>query len=128
MGGWLGLSVLWALPLSAATLRVPQDQPNLAAAVAAASPGDEIAVAAGTYSGAGNEDVVVASNLLLRGEAGAAQTHWSCGAAGVSALLVTGGSVLVDGFSFSGCDNTDGGAISVTGGSLSLVNSEFSGN
>ena len=40
-----------------ATIHVPQDQPTIQAGVDAAVDGDQVVVAAGTYTGPGNRDI-----------------------------------------------------------------------
>jgi pectin methylesterase-like acyl-CoA thioesterase len=64
-----GLVLTWAsFQASAAALRVPARYPTIQAAVDAAVSGDEIRIAAGTYS----EQVMITSkNLRLVGEPGA---------------------------------------------------------
>ncbi len=57
-------AVLLAFPVWGATLRVPQDYPTVQAAVAAASPGDEIMIAPGTYEGG----LFIDKDLTIRGE------------------------------------------------------------
>jgi nitrous oxidase accessory protein len=52
------------VPATAATLRVPQDYPTIQDAVNAASPGDTIEVAAGTYF----ENVIVNTTVTIVGE------------------------------------------------------------
>src|SRR5215475_2057941 len=55
-------------PAGAAAIRVPADYPTIQAAVDAAASGDEIRIAAGTYT----EQVMITSkNLSLVGESGA---------------------------------------------------------
>lgn len=51
----------------AATIRVPQDASTIAAGLAAASPGDHVVVAAGTWS---EHDLVLPSDVVLRGATG----------------------------------------------------------
>ncbi len=42
---------------AAGTLRVPADYPTIQAAIDAAQPGDEVVIADGVYTGAGNKDL-----------------------------------------------------------------------
>jgi predicted outer membrane repeat protein len=61
-------------PVSAATIRVPADQPTIQAGIDAAVSGDSVVVAPGTYSGPGNRDLRIGIALTVLGEAGAKQT------------------------------------------------------
>lgn len=63
--------------LSAATIKVPADQPTLAAAIAAAAEGDTIEVAEGEYT----EEVTVDKALTIKG-AGPGKTILKCGEEG----------------------------------------------
>jgi len=55
----------------AATINVPGDQPTLSAAVGAAVAGDEIVLADGVYTGAGNRNISIAArNLDIRSASG----------------------------------------------------------
>ncbi|MCS7035464.1 MAG: HYR domain-containing protein, partial [Saprospiraceae bacterium] len=67
----LAAGMLGGLSAQAAIINVPADYPTISAAVAAASPGDEIVVAPGTY----NENVLInKNNLTLRSSGGKAVT------------------------------------------------------
>jgi len=67
-GAWGGLVVaIVALPAAAAVLRVPADHPTIAAALAAAGPGDEVVVSAGTWT---ERNLVLPSDVILRGATG----------------------------------------------------------
>lgn len=61
------LQVVVPCTLAAETIRVPQDQPTVAAGLAAAGPGDVVLVACGTYL---EHDLVMESGVTLRGETG----------------------------------------------------------
>jgi len=65
----LALAAGLASPLAAATIRVPQDQPTIQAALAASVTGDEVLIAAGTYFEAGLDPA--GQQVTIRGEAGA---------------------------------------------------------
>ena len=74
------LLFLWELfpacsGLHAATLQVPDSFPTLQSAISAASSGDIVEVAPGTYTGDGNRDLVLgATPVTVRSSAGAAST------------------------------------------------------
>jgi parallel beta-helix repeat protein len=65
------LFVLVAAPLSrAAVIHVPADQATIQAAVDAASGGDQIVLANGIHSGAGNRGVLVEKSVFIRSASG----------------------------------------------------------
>jgi hypothetical protein len=85
----------------ALTVRVPADQPTLAAGIAAATAGDTVLVAPGTYSGPDNRDLDFAGkDLVLRSEDGALATTIDCEQAGRVLRFHTGetNGAVVDGF------------------------------
>lgn len=65
----IGLFILNGTNIEAATLNVPADYATITLAIAAASNGDTIQVAAGTYS----EDVTISKEVTIQG-AGAGNT------------------------------------------------------
>lgn len=72
-GGVLALLVMLSgTTASAATIRVPADQPTIQAAITAAVDGDLILLADGTYSGAGNATIdFLGKEIVVRSEHGA---------------------------------------------------------
>lgn len=80
---WRGpIAVLLTLALlysrgSAATVRVPLDQPTIGEGIAAASMGDTVLVAPGIYTGPSNRDMAV-YGLLVRSESGPEVTVIDC--------------------------------------------------
>ncbi len=65
--------------LPAATLHVPAQYPTIQAGVDAASHGDSVLVAPGTYSGPGNRDIDFAGkSIVVKSEAGAEATIIDC--------------------------------------------------
>ncbi len=60
----------FAMTASAAVINVPADQPTIAAAIAAASPGDQILIADGTYSITSTLDVGKSLTITGNSEAG----------------------------------------------------------
>ena len=100
-GAGLLLALGCAAPVAALTVRVPADQPTLAAGIAAAAPGDTVLVAPGTYSGLDNRDLDFAGkDLVLRSEAGALETTIDCQELGRAIRFHTGetNAAVVDGF------------------------------
>ena len=70
----LAASSAWAT-----TIHVPGDQPTIQAGIDAASAGDTVLVAAGTYTGAGNRDLDPGGrNLVILSEGGSAATVIDC--------------------------------------------------
>lgn len=62
------------------TLHVPDDYQTIQAAINASEDGDEVLVAAGTYSGEGNRLIeFYGKNIALTSTAGADQTIIDCG-------------------------------------------------
>lgn len=142
----------------AAVLHVPGDQPSISAAVAAAHAGDEIDVAAGTYSPSttGESFPIRLSGKSLRIHgAGALRTRLDAERSGRHFMFLSndssrvedlaliegwtedgGGAVLVDGASptlirlvFAACEaSRDGDVLRVHRGSPQVVNCLFSGN
>jgi len=118
MLGGLCTLVIVAAPLSAATIDVPADHATIQAAVNAASPGDTIVVAAGTY----NEFVTITKSLTLLGEQAGVDARTGrplasesivdgSGLAGVIWVNGNGISVTIDGFTLQ-----SDAAISVSNG------------
>jgi predicted outer membrane repeat protein len=82
---------LAAVGAHAAVIHVPGDQPSIKEGIAAASEGDTVQVAAGTYSGALNRDIDFnGTNLTLVSESGYMSTVIDCGQAGRGLLFHSG--------------------------------------
>jgi hypothetical protein len=148
------LLIFASMPAFAATITVDAagggDFTTLSEALAAASSGDTLEVAPGTYAECLD---LRGKNIDLVSTGGSASTVLDCGGATGSALLATageslsltgftvrngsnralravGGVVSIDDLLVEDAGNTslDGGALHVTGGALSVANSTFTGN
>jgi predicted outer membrane repeat protein len=145
-----------AQSVHAAVIAVPADQPSIQAAVAAASIGDEIVLAPGTYT----ESVdLLGKGIKIRGSGGAAVTIISpptgqrgvvisnaadpvvlegvtvtgaaiSGASGAGVFILNSPSVTFNSVVVSSntVTNGSGGGISIDGGQLALVQSSLTGN
>lgn len=66
-------------PVSATVINVPGDQPTIQAGIDAASGGDTVLIAPGTYVGVGNRDVSFDGKaVLVKGDGGAEQVTIDC--------------------------------------------------
>ena len=78
----LAPAMLWAncaIVASGTTIQVPADQPTIKAGIDAASQGDTVLVAPGTYTGDGNRDLDFGgTDLVLISEEGAEATVIDC--------------------------------------------------
>ncbi len=120
----------FASPLQAATLNVPATYPNISAAITAASSGDTILVAAGTYSGATNINLNFGGkNLILVSASGPGSTTIDCGGTsgtnerafifktGETSAAVVNGFTILHGYESS----TGGGAIAISAASSPTI-------
>lgn len=105
------LLLLWvfgAVGGQAATINVPADYATISLAVAAASPGDVIVVAPGTY----NENVTINKSLTLRSSGGRAVTTIQ-GSTGVGTVIIQSNNVTLgginQGFTIKGYDSPSPG-------------------
>ncbi len=74
---------LAAANLAAATIHVPLEQPTIQAGIDAASDGDTVLVAPGTYTGSGNRDIdFTGKGIVVCSDQGAAATIIDCQATG----------------------------------------------
>ncbi len=120
-----------ASPAEALTLRVPQDHATVSAAIAAASSGDTIRVAAGTYSLATNGEtfplVVNKSGLQLIGEGAAISSLDAGGAASVILWSAASGG-RVTGFTLTGGRAALGGGLQMLAGDAQFDHLRFMHN
>ena len=125
--------LLIALPAVAATIHVPSDQPTIAAGLTAASAGDTVLVACGTYYEHG---LILPSEVTLRGETGAADCVildaqglgriMEC--TGVAAGTRIEGITLTHGDANPDLNPNYGGGIFASGAVLEIENCDFLDN
>jgi len=116
---------------SSAIIRVPGEQPTIQEAVDAASAGDTVLVASGTYTGPLNRDIDSGgTNLVLVSESGAEFTIIDCSSVGRGLLFVSGedSTSVLDGFTITRGFSDIGGAVYCKGSSPTIRNCEFSWN
>jgi hypothetical protein len=116
------LSIGLAAPALADTLHVPADFPTIGSALAAAGPGDEIQVSAGTYSPGTGESfplVVSTDGIRLLGAGMGLSILDAAGSAGVIRHEASGGGRIA-GFTIGGGIATSGGGIHVTSGDVEI--------
>jgi predicted outer membrane repeat protein len=131
--GSVVVALAGAASVSAATLTVcPSGAPtcgysNIQVAVEAASPGDTIAIAAGSYQD--SPPIVISKNLTLHG-AGAGQTIIEKGFPHGVSVPAASASVTIAGVTIthSGSPGTQTGCGIASAGTLTVVNSAISGN
>ncbi len=125
------LLALVAAPLDASVVRVPGDEPTIQEGVLAASEGDTVLVAAGTYMGPMNRDIDFGGkNIVLLSETGAESTTIDCEDAG-RGFTFTGGensTSMVRGFRVISGTSDDGGAVHCSGSSPTFRECVFEGN
>src|SRR5262245_35625116 len=133
--------LVFATPGLAATLRVPSIYATIQAALNAASPGDTVLVAPGTYTGAGNRDLSFrGKDVVLRSEAGASATvvdaqassSGNCLAGELHRVCVLrageGPAARIEGFTFTSGRSDDGAGLVCDGASPTVIDCVFSRN
>lgn len=113
-------------PAAAAIIRVPSGYSTIQAGINAATPGDTVLVALGTYTGAANRNLDFAGkNLVLLSSGGATVTVIDCQGQGRGLHFHTGeaASAVVRGFTIRNglASGTFGGAILIEGGSSPTI-------
>ncbi|HMB71851.1 MAG TPA: right-handed parallel beta-helix repeat-containing protein [bacterium] len=133
LGAALALAVSTAS--HAGVHRVPADFGSIAAALSAASAGDTVKVAAGTYF----EHVTLKDGVELRGGYDGSYADPSnpsfnvtqISGSGIGAAITASGmssATIVDGFKLSGGGGSPGAGVIVTGGAPVFTNNDISGN
>jgi parallel beta-helix repeat protein len=116
----------------AATINVPGDYTTIQAAVVAASDGDEIIVAPGTYTGTGVEVVNMLGKAIAVKASGTPEETILDGQGARRVLVCNSGETpmtLIEGFTITdGFTSADGGGIHCGGSSPSIVGCTITGN
>jgi hypothetical protein len=122
---------LWPGQVIGATLLVPEQYPTIQAGIDAASLGDTVSVAAGTYTGVGNRDLNFnGKDLVLRSREGLERTVIDCQDSG-RGLLFDGfesDMSVVEGFSIVRGFADGGGAVLCGTGSPTFRRCSFTSN
>src|SRR5262245_42325942 len=129
---FLGLALL-VFPASsrATTINVPANQPTIQAGInAAAAFGDEVVVADGTYTGAGNRDMSLTKNITVRSASqNPANCIIDCQMSGRGFLVSTVANVArLEGFTIKNALTDEGGGIKCDNASPTVVNCRLIAN
>ena len=133
------IAAYFAAPTAAdaVTHRVPSDYGTIQAGIDAASEGDTVLVAPGTYTGAANKNLdFKGTDLVLRSEAGAESTVIDCEGAGKGIFFRSGetrassieGLTITGGVSPDSSYVRDGGAVEMRGGVANIRDCVIRGN
>lgn len=124
-----------ALTASAGTILVPQQYPTIQAGINAASDGDVVVVAAGTYTGAGNRDLnLMGKAITLRSASGPGTCIINAQATvndQHSVFVISGGetrATVIDGFTITGGYSFNGAGVYVAHGDVTVQNCVITGN
>jgi hypothetical protein len=120
-----------AASTTAAVILVPANEPTIQQGIDAATDGDTVLVAPGTYTGPLNRDIDFGGKaLLLVSGLGAELTTIDCEDAGRGLCFQRGEgpSAIIDGFTITNGDHDDGGAMVCKGSSPTILRCVFSGN
>ncbi len=123
--------VALSVPSSAVTIRVPVDQPTIRAGILAATEGDTVLVAAGTYTGVDNHGLDFGGvNMTVMSEAGAAQTIIDCEGLEVSFALATeeDSTSVIRGFTITNGSGSNGGGMYIHGAAATIEECIFANN
>lgn len=126
-------ALLIPVTLQASVVNVPAGQPTIQAGVTAASSGDTVLVAPGTYTGAGNFDIdTLGKSITITSSGGAAVTIIDMTGASSSSPrqafdIHSGENVTISGFTIKN-GYFDNGAITVSDSSLTITQCIFTGN
>lgn len=101
--------------LNAATLKVPDEYPDIMMAVRAANEGDTVLIADGVYKGNGNRDLHVSGDITVRGENGPEKCIIDCNGTELTPHrgMEINGSATIDGITIINGYAERGGAIFV---------------
>ncbi len=132
----LRLSVVVALGIAksagAGVIHVPSVEPTIQAGLSAASSGDTVLVASGTYTGPGNRNLdFLGKDLVLLSSSGAMMTVIDCQGLGRGIHFHSGEAALVSGFTIrsGSAQGTFGGAVLIEGAATPmLVECRFESN
>jgi hypothetical protein len=117
---------------SAATIRVPLDQPTIQEGIDAASEGDTVLVAPGTYTGENNRGLSFGGiNMVVMSESGPELTTIDCGGDNLAFRIDDGETEasLVRGFTITnGGGRTNGGGMSIYEADVTIEDCVFIGN
>ncbi len=105
-------------------LHVPGTYATIQAAVDAATAGDEVCVAAGTYS----ETVELGVDLTISGSAGSAAVVIDAGGGGSVVAAESGGTFTLRGLTLTGGSNTFGAGLTLIGAEATLEDVVVTGN
>ncbi len=124
------LIIVLALPSHAATIHVPGQQPTIQAGIEAASEGDTVVVASGTYY---EHDIVLKSGVRLRSETGEADCVTIDAQGRYMACIIqcvgVDASTSITGFTITGAWHANGGGMKcLRGASPTLTNIVFAQN